>query len=99
MATEEQMQQLNEAEGADAESLFISLMSEHHLGGLHMSDYEVRTGKDAQVRNIARAMLKNQRDEVNDLARARARLDLPFPDGFEDPTQDERMHPLSLNPD
>lgn len=99
MATPEQMDALAEAEGEEAESLFIALMSEHHLGGLHMSDYEVRTGQDEQVKNLAANMLKNQRDEVRDLARARERLGLPFPDGFEDPTLDQRMHPLSLNPD
>lgn len=99
MATPEQMQALRDAEGAEAESLFISLMSEHHLGGLHMSDYVVRNGQDEMVRNLARNMLKNQRDEVMDLARARERLDLPFPEGFEDPTLDQRLHPLSLNED
>lgn len=99
MATPEQMEALDHAEGVEAEALFIALMSEHHLGGLHMSDYEVRKGQDAQVRNLARNMLKNQRDEVMDLSRARKRLGLPIPDGFEDPTLDQRLHPLSLNED
>lgn len=97
MATEEQMQQLRDAKGADAESLFIALMSEHHLGGLHMSDYQVRNGRDPALTNMARGMLNTQRDEVGDLARARNRLDLPFPEGFTDPTKDQRMNPLSLN--
>lgn len=99
MATDEQMQELRDAEGAEAESLFIALMSEHHLGGLHMADYQVRHGHDLALTNFARGMLKIQRDEIADLARARSRLDLPFPDGFTDPLKDQRLNPLSLNED
>lgn len=97
MATEEQMQAFRDAEGAEAEALFIALMSEHHLGGLHMSDYQVRNGQDQALTNVARGMLKNQRDEVVDLSRARKRLGLPIPEGFTDPMEDQRLHPLSLN--
>lgn len=99
MATEDQMQALRDAQGEEAEALFIALMSEHHLGGLHMSDQVIRRGSDETVHNVATGMLKTQRDEVMDLARARERLGLPIPDGFEDPTQDQRLHPLSLNED
>ena len=99
MATEDQMAELRAAEGADAESLFIALMAEHHLGGLHMSDTVVREGGDEALRNIAYGMLENQRDEVLDLVRARSRLELPIPHGFTDPADDQRLRPLSLNPD
>jgi hypothetical protein len=35
--------------------------------------------------------VKNQRSEVMDLARYRERVGLPIPEGFDDPTQDQRM--------
>ena len=95
LATDEQMDQLREAQGEDAEALWIALMSEHHLGGMHMADYEVRHGQDRTVRNVAEEMLKTQRGEVLDLDRTRKRLGLPIPEGFDDPTQSPEMRPLS----
>ncbi|MCB0977010.1 MAG: DUF305 domain-containing protein [Acidimicrobiales bacterium] len=99
MATEAQLDKLRSAQGRDAEALFIAMMSEHHLGGFHMSDYAARHGKDRTVRNIARAILRNQRGEIFDLARTRVRLDLPIPSGYTDPTKDQRLNPLSTNHD
>lgn len=97
MATEAQMDELVAAEGDEAEALFIALMTEHHLGGLHMADYEARHGSDETVRKLAKAMVGNQRSEVLDLNRYRIRKELPIPEGFNDPTTDQRLNPLSLN--
>lgn len=96
MASEEEMDRLADAEGAEAESLWISLMSEHHLGGMHMSDYAARNGSDRTTVNLARAMVEIQRDEILELGRYRDRAELPFPDGFSDPSTDQRMRALSL---
>lgn len=97
MATEAQMDELEAAEGDEAEALWIALMTEHHLGGLHMADYEARHGSDETVRNLAETMVSNQRSEVIDLNRYRTRKDLPIPEGFDDPMTDQRLNPLSLN--
>ena len=99
MATEAQMDKLVAAQGADAEALWIAMMTEHHLGGLHMADYEARHGSDATVRNLAKAMVKNQRSEVIDLERYRTRKNLPIPAGYGDPMKDQRLNPLSMNQD
>lgn len=96
LATDAQMEQLRNATGADAEALFIALMSEHHLGGLHMADYEARHGHDRTTVNLAKATVKTQRGEVLDLARYRVAHDLPIPKGFSDPTKDQRMDTLSF---
>ena len=93
------MTELREAEGEDAEALWIALMSEHHLGGIHMADFEARHGQDQTTRNIAEQMVNTQRGEVMDLARTRERLGLPIPDGFSDPTQAPDMTPLSATGD
>lgn len=95
LATEAQMDALADAEGKDAEALFVAMMSEHHLGGLHMADHEARHGKDATVRNLARAMVKTQHGEVIDLANYRKAAGLPIPEGFDDPLQDQRLSPLT----
>lgn len=99
LAPEAQIDGLREAEGADAEALWIALMTEHHLGGLHMADWEARHGKDTASRNIARAMVAAQRSEVIDLDRYRTTNELALPDGFTDPLQDQRLNPLSFTGD
>ncbi len=99
LASEEQMDALRDASGDEAEALWIALMTEHHLAGLHMADFEARRGDDRTSRNIARAMVRAQRGEVIDLDRYRRLHDLPIPDGFGDPLQDQRLRPLSLDGD
>jgi uncharacterized protein (DUF305 family) len=90
MASTEQMGQLRDAGGAEAESLWIALMSEHHVGGLHMAEQAAETGQDATVVALARGTMQIQADEVLELARYRARHELPLPEGFTDPVE----HPL-----
>lgn len=94
MATEEQMKALRDAEGEDAEALFIGLMNEHHLGGIHMADMAARHAEDRTVRNMAKASIHNQRGEVIDLNNYRKRHDLPLVEGFEDPMSDPRLNPV-----
>lgn len=96
LATPEQIEQLREAEGDEAASLWIALMSEHHLAGLHMADHVVRHGSDPTVTNLATQMVTTQRGEVLDLDRYRRNNDLPIADGFEDPTEDQRLNPISF---
>ncbi len=96
LATPDQMAQLREAEGDDAAALWIALMSEHHLAGLHMADYDARHGHDRTTVNLAQATVKNQRSEVVDLQRYRRTHDLPIPDGFTDPMEDQRLDPISF---
>lgn len=99
LATDEQIQDLRDANGADAEALWIALMSEHHLAGLHMADEAARHGSDGAVVSIAQNMVRAQRGEVIDLSRYRASHDLPIPEGFSDPTRDQRLNPLSNSGD
>lgn len=97
MASEEQMDQLRDATGEEAEALWISLMSEHHLGGIHMADWATRHGSDPATVDLATAMVEIQRDEILELARYREWRGLPVADGFTDPVADQRMKPLSLS--
>lgn len=95
LATDAQMADLRDAQGKDAEVLWIALMSKHHLGGIHMADFAARHGHDRTTRNMAKAMVNTQRGEVQDLNRTRIRLGLPIPEGFSDPTKSPDMTPLS----
>ncbi len=99
LATETQMEELREVDGTEAEALWIALMTEHHLGGLHMADWEARHGADKASSNIARAMVAAQRSEVIDLDRYRTAKDLSLPDGFAAPLGDQRLNPPSFTGD
>jgi uncharacterized protein (DUF305 family) len=91
LATPAQLAALREAEGEEAAALWIALMSEHHLAGLHMADHAARHGSDATTVNVAEGIVKTQRGEILDLARYRERVGLPIPEGFDDPTTDPLM--------
>ena len=99
LASPAQIEQLKAAQGDEAEALWIALMSEHHLGGMHMGDWEARHGHDNATRNMARAGVATQYGEITDLSNYRIRRGLPIPEGFSDPTKDQRMNPLSLTQD
>jgi uncharacterized protein (DUF305 family) len=98
-ASEAELQALADADGAQAEALWIALISEHHLGGLHMADHAARHGSDAATVNLARRIVAVQRSEVIDLDRYRRNNGLPIPDGYPDPLEDQRLDPLSISED
>lgn len=64
LATEEQMAELREAEGVDAEVVFLELMIAHHLGGIEMAEAEVDLGREELVVGFARGMIEAQGAEV-----------------------------------
>ncbi len=64
MATEEQIAQLSDADPEEANRLFLELMQEHHLGGLHMARYVQEHGSSPRVRTLAAQMERQQQAEV-----------------------------------
>ena len=45
MMTEEQMQQLDEANGVDGQRLFLEGMIRHHQGAIKMAQAEIASGR------------------------------------------------------
>jgi uncharacterized protein (DUF305 family) len=74
LATESQLRQLGDLRGDAAAAEWITLMSAHHEGGIHMADAAVRQAKDPFVVELARRIARNQRIEINEYAEARTRL-------------------------
>ncbi|WP_376767014.1 DUF305 domain-containing protein [Spinactinospora alkalitolerans] len=68
LATEEQMQELREAEGEEAEILFLRLMTEHHLGGVDMAEAAVGLADEPIVVNFAKGMVTAQQSEIDLMA-------------------------------
>jgi uncharacterized protein (DUF305 family) len=66
LLTDDEMQQMREARGADADRLFLQFMSEHHRGGLHMAQTAQRDASDEGVRRLAGIMARGQAQEINE---------------------------------
>lgn len=64
MATDEEMQQLRDAEGEDAEVLYLQLMITHHLSGVEMAAAAVDLADDPEVVRLAQAMVSSQQSEI-----------------------------------
>lgn len=77
MATRAQLDALAAARGRDADALFLTLLEDHHQGGIHMAEGAATLGQDDEVRALARRIARNQRLEVQELEATRARLGLP----------------------
>ena len=75
MASQAEVTHFASALGADADRLFIRLMTAHHEGGIHMATHAMEHAENARVRQLAERIAKGQRLEIRDLALAQARLD------------------------
>lgn len=67
MATEAQLDQLARSSGADADQLFVELMSAHHQGGIEMAEYAAQHANEAEVRRFAGQIAGNQQEEINEM--------------------------------
>ncbi|GIJ78175.1 Uncharacterized conserved protein, DUF305 family [Micromonospora phaseoli] len=67
MATRDEITQLHEAPDAEVDRLFIRLMINHHLGGVHMADGLLKVSDRPEVVRMAQAMKQTQQKEINEL--------------------------------
>lgn len=74
MATAEQLQQLREATGVEADRLFTELMIRHHQGGVAMARAGAGLAETAKVRDFAAGIVKAQTAEITALEELRGRL-------------------------
>lgn len=74
MATEAEMAQLRAATGNDFDLLFLRLMRQHHLGGIHMAEAADELAGDGDVRALAETMVNGQQREITDIQNLLARL-------------------------
>lgn len=76
MQSAERLQELADAEGTEADRLFFEIMSDHHLGGVHMADHAAANGAREEIIDFAEAVSRNQRIEVVEYRQAMERLGL-----------------------
>ena len=65
MASEQQMQQLNNSTGHEFDMLYLELMIEHHIGGVEMAEKQVRQGSNQKLIEMAESMVKIQEEEIS----------------------------------
>lgn len=65
LATPEQLQQLRDTEGVEAERLFLELMIAHHQGGVEMAEAVLARSDDPLVTPLAKGMVLVQQKEVD----------------------------------
>ena len=76
LLTEEQLDQVDAARGAELDSLFLELMAEHHRGGLHMAQAGAERASDDGVAALASRIERNQVGEINEYRLIADRLGL-----------------------
>ena len=64
MATPEQLTTLRQATGKDLDVQFLTLMRQHHLGGIHMAQEVVDLSSDKDVTWLAKTMVTSQQGEL-----------------------------------
>ena len=63
--TEEQMQELDEANGADGQRLFLEGMIRHHQGAIKMAQAEIGSGKNPDAITLAKNIAESQQADVD----------------------------------
>jgi uncharacterized protein (DUF305 family) len=63
-ATDAQMSELAALDGSEKGRLFLELMREHHLGGIHMASYAAEHAGTEKVRQAAKTMVEVQRYDL-----------------------------------
>lgn len=67
MATQEEMNALENATGTQVDKLFLQMMIKHHLGGIHMVDGVLGQSHNSDVVWLAQSMKSGQQGEVSAL--------------------------------
>ncbi|MEU7901747.1 DUF305 domain-containing protein [Actinoplanes sp. NPDC049118] len=65
MATPEQLATLRAATGKDLDVQYLTLMRQHHLGGIHMAQEILEVSDDEDVTWLAETMVRSQQNEIN----------------------------------
>ena len=67
LASDEDLDRLHAARGAEADRLFGTLMIAHHRGGVEMAEYAAENAANPEVRALARSMVTGQSGEIAEL--------------------------------
>lgn len=64
MMSPEQMTELETAQGADFDEMFLTMMVEHHEGAVDMAETELAEGENPEAKELAQAIVDTQESEI-----------------------------------
>ncbi|MDN4610701.1 DUF305 domain-containing protein [Arthrobacter burdickii] len=68
MMSEDQMSELDAAEGDEASRLFLESMTAHHEGAIGMAQDEIDNGQDPEALRLAETIAETQQAEIDQMA-------------------------------
>ncbi|MGK3951305.1 DUF305 domain-containing protein [Microbacterium sp. I2] len=74
MASDDELDALEDATGQEADCLFLSLMIRHHEGAIPMAEALVELGTDARALTVAESIAAGQTAEIDAMQAVQARL-------------------------
>jgi uncharacterized protein (DUF305 family) len=66
MQSQAAIDELDAATGAEADRLFLTMMRDHHQGGVHMAQDAARHADSSRVRDLAGRIAKSQSSEIEE---------------------------------
>lgn len=67
MMTDEEMQQLEQATGADFDRMWVQMMIKHHQGAVAMAKTEIEQGENADAKALAQQIVTAQEAEITEM--------------------------------
>lgn len=67
MMSDEQMTELEEAEGEEFDTMFLQMMIEHHEGAVEMAQTELDEGVNPEARDLAQQIIDDQNTEIEQM--------------------------------
>ncbi|MDE3724006.1 MULTISPECIES: DUF305 domain-containing protein [Nocardiopsis] len=67
MMSEDQMADLEQAEGDAFDTMFLEMMIEHHEGAIAMAETEIEQGADPEAQELAQEIVDAQRTEIEQM--------------------------------
>lgn len=74
MMSEDQMAELEAADGEDATRMFLESMTEHHNGAVDMAQEEIDNGKSPEAVALAETIMQTQQAEIEEMEELLAEL-------------------------
>jgi uncharacterized protein (DUF305 family) len=67
MMTDEEMHQLDQATGADFDTMWLQMMTKHHQGAVTMATTELNKGSNADAKALAQKIVDAQQAEITEM--------------------------------
>ena len=74
MATDADLKQFEQAQGSDAEKMYLEMMTKHHQGAIAMAKTEISGGKNPDAVDLANSIVSSQQAEIDTMKELLAQL-------------------------